>query len=100
MHIENMPFCCTTAVLGMFGEHGEQSTVTVDEIKKLIATKTKPRYAVGRDGQRELVENGKRCILATSVDPHNIATLKAAGFMEIASYLGVQGRVHILVLHD
>lgn len=94
MQIENMPFCCTSAILGSFGEHGEASVVTVDEIKRLIQTKSRPRW----NGEK-LVENGKRCIFAISVDPKNIRLLLKAGFNVIDKYEGVQGDVHILTFH-
>lgn len=99
MKIQNMPYCCTSAVLGSLGEHGEPSVVTVDTIKELVGMKAQPVYEDAK-GERILVDNGKRCIFATSVDPRNIMQLKAAGFKEVDSYEGIQGTVHILTLHD
>lgn len=96
MEILDMPFCCTSAILGSFGEHGEPSVVTVDEIKRLVASKKIPK--VDRD-TGELVENAKRCVFAISVDRRNINTLKEAGFHVVDIYPGVQGLVHVLTLH-
>lgn len=94
MHIENMPFCCTSAIIGSFGEHGEESIVTVDEIKRLVERKRHPVYRGD-----EIINNGKRCVFAISVDPVNIAILRQAGFRDVDSYPGIQGRVHIMTLH-
>lgn len=96
MQIENMPFCCTSAIIGMFGEHGEQSFVSVEEVKRLIATK---RNEVRDSETGELLANGKRCVFAISVDPKNIRILRTAGFHIVDHYEGVQGRVYILTFH-
>lgn len=81
MHIDNLPGCCTSAVLFSFGEHGEPSEVSVARIHELCTVK-----------QRE----GKRCVLATSIDKANVRMLRLAGFKEISSYPGIQGRVRIM----
>jgi len=94
MRIENMPGCCTSAILFSFGEHGEESEVTLDEINRLCTSKASPQY---RDEM--MVDNGKRCIFAISVDPQNIALLKEAGFKVVDIYEGIQGKVHILTCH-
>jgi hypothetical protein len=95
MQIENMPFCCTSAILGSFGEHGEKSLVSVDEIQRLVKTK----MFAARDSHGQVVDNAKRCIFAISVDPKNIRLLNAAGFRTVDSYRGIQGEVHIMTLH-
>ncbi len=95
MIIENMPGCCTSAILFSLGEHGEKSLVTVEEVKLLVATKTRTM----RDPKGEVIVMGKKCIFAISVDPKNIRVLEKAGFRVIDSYRGVQGIVHILTLH-
>lgn len=94
MFVENMPFCCTSSVLGSFGEHGEPSVVSVEEIKRLVAKEFPVRDLGG-------VEQGghKRCVFAISVDPKNIRLLLKAGFKEVDHYEGIQGTVHILTLH-
>lgn len=94
MEIVNMPFCCTSAVLGSFGEHGESSVVTVEEVKRLVRMKLR-----GIFGQEDWIENPKRCVLAISVDPANIRVLKEAGFKVVDAYEGIQGKVHILSFH-
>lgn len=95
MRIENMPFCCTSAILGSFGEHGEPSLVSVEEVKRLVNTK----MHVERDLGGNMIDGAKRCVFAISVDPKNIRILKAAGFKEVDSYEGIQGTVRILTLH-
>jgi hypothetical protein len=97
--IDNIPSCCTSAILHGFGEHDEPSEVTVEKIRKLVLSKAKPRYGVENDNT-VLLENGKRCIFAISVNPANIRILKEAGFKVVDKYEGVQGLVHILTLHD
>lgn len=81
MRIENFPGCCTSAVLYSFGEHGEPTDISVARINELCTLK-----------QRE----GKRCVLATSVSKANASLLRQAGFREISSYPGIQGRVRIM----
>jgi hypothetical protein len=99
--IENMPGCCTSAILFGFGEHMEASEVTTERILELVHSKAKPRVAMSQHTeQMEIIENGKRCVFAISVDPKNIRVLKAAGFKEVDHYEGIQGTVHILTLHD
>lgn len=94
MYLENMPFCCTSAVLGSFGEHGEPSIVTVEEVKRLLK---KNLDVVDLGG---VLQGGhKRCVFAISVDPKNIRVLLKAGFREIDSYQGIQGIVRIFSLH-
>lgn len=95
MRIENMPFCCTSAILGSFGEHGEASLVNADEIKRLVDTKMRAL----RDHEGQLIDNGKRCIFAISVDPVNIRILEEYGFHTVDTYAGIQGQVHVLTLH-
>ena len=95
MEIRNMPFCCTSAILGSFGEHGEASVVNVAEINRLVETKK----SAFRDASGEIIDNGKRCIFAISVDPKNIRMLLKAGFQIIDHYPGIQGEVFILTLH-
>lgn len=94
MKMENFPFCCTSAILGSFGEHGEESLVNVEEIKKMA----KSELGYG-DPDSEFPNAHKRCIFAISVDPKNIRMLKAAGFRVIDTYQGVQGRVHVMTMH-
>lgn len=91
MHLSHMPYCCTMAVLGSFGEHGEPSVVTVAEIQRLTKMHLEVTDLAGK------TQGGhKRCVLATSVDPKNIALLKQAGYQTLATYPGIQGEVHIL----
>jgi hypothetical protein len=92
MQITDFPGCCTSSILFSFGEHGEESIVTVDEIQKLCSQKMRPEY--NELGVRtRYVE--KTCF-AISVNPENIKTLKEAGFKEMGYYDGIQGRVKIL----
>lgn len=95
MRIENMPGCCTSAVLFSFGEHGEYSNVTVENIHELVLSKVMEEH----DLHGQLIDVPKRCIFAMSVDPTNIAILKEAGFKVVDEYDGEQGKVHILTLH-
>jgi hypothetical protein len=90
MKIENLPFCCTSAVLGSFGEHGEESIVSVPEIERLL----KELRVVDLGGQ------GKRCVIATSVDLNNVEILMEAGFKVVDHYPGIQGEVYILTYHQ
>lgn len=94
MLIENMPFCCTSAVLGSLGEHGEPSVVTVEEIRRLVDAELRVFNLSGK-----LREERKRCVLAISVDPKNIRTLLQAGFKIVDRYKGIQGIVHIMTFH-
>ncbi len=94
MLVEHFPFCCTAAVLGSFGEHGEESEVSVEKIKELVHQTTRPVRDLG--GR---VVGEKRIVFAVSVDPKNVAMLKEAGFKVVDSYNGIQGRVHVLTLH-
>lgn len=98
MFIDDVPACCTSAIIYSFGEHGEESEVTVEKIKELIATKTTPQYRIFNN-RRELAETPKLNIIAFSVDPKNIAILLEAGFKDVDSYDGVQGKVHLLTFH-
>jgi hypothetical protein len=93
--IDRMPGCCTSAILYSFGEHGEESEVTVEKILDLIEPVVDSHY----DSRMKLIENGKRCIFAISVDPKNIKLLTEAGFKVIDKYEGVQGMVHIMTMH-
>ena len=95
MQIENMPFCCTSAIIGSFGEHGEKSLVSVDEIKRLVQTKMFQRY----NYEGEVIDGAKRCVFAISVDPKNIRLLQRAGFKVVDHYPGIQGEVFILTFH-
>jgi hypothetical protein len=95
MHIENMPFCCTSVILGSFGEHGEESLVTVEEIHRLISKKLR----VERDLEGRMIDGAKRCVFAISVDPENIRLLRQAGFKVVDHYTGIQGEVYILTFH-
>lgn len=91
MEIVNMPFCCTSAVLGSFGEHGEHSVVSVKEVERLLKTRL---GVVDLGGEQR--EGHKRYVIATSVDPKNIRILRQADFSIIDSYEGIQGRVFVL----
>jgi hypothetical protein len=101
MQITNMPGCCTSAIIHNFGEHGEEAEVTVKNIERLLATKTKAKF----DENGQLRENGKHCFFAITcseipgIGVRNLNTLKAVGFREVDSYQGVQGKIHILTLH-
>jgi hypothetical protein len=94
MYMENFPGCCTSAVLYSFGEHGEKSYVTVDEINRLLQQELHVRDLGGN-----MINGHKRCIFAISVDPKNIRILRDAGFKVIDTYEGIQGLVHIMTLH-
>lgn len=82
MQIDNMPGCCTSAVLHGFGEHGEKALVTGEEIERQI---------------EELISDQphKQNLMAISVARHNITTLKDAGFHEVHNYAGIQGQVRV-----
>lgn len=95
MQIERMPFCCTSAIIGSFGEHGEPSIVTVEEVKRLVSTMQCAKF----DEDGHLADNPKLCFFAISVDPQNVKILKQAGFKEVDAYRGIQGKVHILTFH-
>lgn len=98
--IEEIPGCCTSAIIYGFGEHGEDHETTVDHVRKLVESKMRPVYATRRDGENVLVENGKKCFFAISINPKTIKMLKEdLGFKEVDHYRGVQGEVHILTLH-
>lgn len=94
MKIENMPFCCTSAVLGSFGEHGEPSVVTLREVNRLVNR----RVCTAMRGERE-IPGRARFVFATTADEANLATLLEYGFKEIDSYEGIQGTVHVLSYH-
>lgn len=95
MEIDHMPFCCTSAVIGMFGEHGEESVVTAKEVARLIDANTSTR----RDRSGEVIFPGKRFILATSINPKTIRLLQDFGFHVIDNYSGEQGEVFVLSFH-
>lgn len=95
MLISNFPFCCTSAVLGSFGEHGEPSLVSVKEIQRMV----KQELASFQDLGGHARGGHARCIFATTIDPKNLEMLLAAGFKEVDQYTGIQGIVHILTLH-
>jgi hypothetical protein len=94
MEVKGMPFCCTSLVIGMFGEHGEESLVTPKEIKEMLEPWRYPLY----EG-KEVIDNAKHCIMATAVDPKNIKLLRNYGFKVVDRYQGVQGIVHVMTLH-
>jgi hypothetical protein len=92
--MEHIPGCCTSAILFGFGEHGEPSEVTQEKIKKMV---NRELEVVDLGGE---VRGGyMKCIFAISVDPANVAILKAAGFKVVDEYEGIQGRVRIMTLH-
>lgn len=92
MQITNFPGCCTSSILFQFGEHGEESVVTVAEINKLCSQQMRPEY----DEDGNVIRAVQKTCFAISVDPENIKTLKDAGFKEIGAYRGIQGHVRIL----
>lgn len=98
MIIENVPWCCTAAILASFGEHGEPSEVTLEEIRRLTGQKRKEVYEEIH-GHRILIDGAKRIVIAFSVDPANIKMLEEAGFKVVDKYKGIQGTVHLLTLH-
>jgi hypothetical protein len=93
MRVEGMPFCCTSSVLGMFGDHGEEALVTVEEIKKLLA---KNKYAEFIDEPWPIPQ---KYVYASTVNPVNVKILKEAGFKVLDSYPGQQGQVYVMGLH-
>jgi len=95
MRLADMPFCCTAAVLGSLGEHGEPSVVTVKEIQRLASYVLPAKRDLG-GGMRG---GHKRIVFAISVDPENIKMLQEAGFKIVDHYPGIQGEVFILTLH-
>jgi hypothetical protein len=93
MHIAEMPMCCTSMVLGMFGDHGEESVVSVEEIKKLIARHRKVYYT---DTNEHVT---KKYVYASTVNLKNVVILQKAGFKILDAYPGQQGTVHVMALH-
>jgi hypothetical protein len=93
MRVEAMPFCCTSLILGSFGDHGEESIVTVEEINKILKRNQYVEYV------DEAAPIAQRYVYASTVNPENVAILKQAGFKVIDSYPGLQGQVYIMSLH-